>query len=247
MGYVAIEIESWAVAWVMYKFNHFLYASQLIFETDQKPLEAILSKSLNQANPRLQRILIRTFPYHFTEYYIPGATNQLANCLSSLGQKDTIKWSKLHLYQITNQFCVRSDILNHLRVSKQAHDEPALLQHTIMQGWLSSIKQVSQVLQPYWTFREELTVEDGLVLKGTRIVFPAKKCEAILKLIHEGHLGPNKCKLHAKDTLYWPGLNNQLEKLVLNCELCLKYSHSKCKQEPSLFLVRKYHYILVPS
>ena len=27
-------------------------------------------------------------------------------------------------------------------------------------------------------------------------------------------------------------LNDQLEKLVLNCELCLKYSHSKCKQKP---------------
>ena len=56
--------------------------------------------------------------------------------------------------------------------------------------------------------------------------------EAILKLIHEGHLGLNKCKLHAKETVYWPGLNDQLQKLVLNCELCLKYSHSKCKQEP---------------
>ena len=73
-------------------------------------------------------------------------------------------------------------------------------------------------------------------MKGTRIVIPAKKHEAVLKLIHEEHLGLNKCKLHAKDTVYWPGLNDQLEKLVLNCELCLKYSHSKCKQEPSLSL-----------
>ena len=32
------------------------------------------------------------------------------------------------------------------------------------------------------------------------------------------------------------GLNDQLEKCVLNCELCLKYSHYKCKQEPSLSL-----------
>ena len=55
-------------------------------------------------------------------------------------------------------------------------------------------------------------------------------------MIHEGHLGLNKCKLHAKDTVYWPGLNGQLEKLVLNHELCLKYSLSKCKQEPSLSL-----------
>ena len=105
-----------------------------------------------------------------------------------------------------------------------------------MQGWLSSIKQVPPVLQPYWPFREELTVEDGLILKDTTVVIPNKKQEAILKLIHEGHLGLNKCKLHAKKTVYWPGLNDQLEKLVLNCELCLNHSHSKCKQEPSLSL-----------
>ena len=65
-GYVAIELESLADAWVMEKFHHFLYASYFILETDQKPLEAILSKSINQATSRLQRILIRTFPYHFT-------------------------------------------------------------------------------------------------------------------------------------------------------------------------------------
>ena len=121
-------------------------------------------------------------------------------------------------------------------MSTQADDELALLKHIIMQGWPSSVKQIPPVLQPYLMFREELTVEDGLILKGTRIVIPDRDCEAILKLIHEGHLGLNKCKLHAKETVYWPGLNDQLEKLVLNSELCLKYSHSKCKQEPSLSL-----------
>ena len=65
-GYVAIESESLAVAWAMEKFDHFLYASHFILEADQKPLEAILLESFTQATPRLQRILIRTFPYHFT-------------------------------------------------------------------------------------------------------------------------------------------------------------------------------------
>ena len=74
-GYVAIELESLAVAWAIEKFHHFLYASLFILETDQKPLEVILSKSINQATPRLQRILIRTFPYHFTVQYIPELTN----------------------------------------------------------------------------------------------------------------------------------------------------------------------------
>ena len=94
-----IEIESLAVAWVMEKFHHFLYASHFILEKDQKPLEAILSKSINHTTSRLQRILIKTFPYHFTVQYIPGLTNQLADCMSQLGgQKDMIKLPKSYAY-----------------------------------------------------------------------------------------------------------------------------------------------------
>ena len=63
-----------------------------------------------------------------------------------------------------------------------------------------------------------------------------KKCEATLKLIHEGHLGLGKCKLRAKDTVYWPDLNDQLEKLILNCELYLKYSYVKHKSKPTTSL-----------
>ena len=78
-----------------------------------------------------------------------------------------------------------------------------------------------------------MTVEDGIVLKGTQIVVPHKKYDATLKLIHEGHLGLQKCKLNAKDTVYWPGLNNQLEKMILNYELYLMYSQAKHKCNPT--------------
>ena len=56
--------------------------------------------------------------------------------------------------------------------------------------------------------------------------------EDILKQIHEGHLGFNKCQMRAKETVYWPGLNDQLENLILNCQLCLKYSKSNNKSTP---------------
>ena len=86
-----------------------------------------------------------------------------------------------------------------------------------MSGWPSTIKEILQVLHPYWTFREELTIEDGLILKGTRIVIPNKKHETILNQIHDSHLGLTKCKLRAK-------------------QLCLKYSRSKKKQDTNLSL-----------
>ena len=64
----------------------------------KKPLKAILSKSINQATPRLQRILIRAFPYHFTVRYLLVLKNQLADYLSRVGgQKDEMKLPKLHL------------------------------------------------------------------------------------------------------------------------------------------------------
>ena len=209
--------------------HHFLYASHFILETDWKPLEAILAKSLNQATPRIQQILIRTVAYHFTVRYI-----QLADCLSWVGgQKDAITLPKLHVHQITSQFHARNDRLQDLRIVAQEDDELALLKHTIMNGWASTIREVPSEIELYWTSREEQTVEDGLVLKGIYIVILHRKCQATLNLIQEGHLCLNKCKLRAKDTVYWPGLNEVIEKLVLNCELCLKYSHSKCKQKPS--------------
>ena len=219
-GYVTRKIELLAMAWPMEKFHHFLYASHFILETDQKPLEAIVSKSLNQATPRIQGILIRTSAYHFTVRYIPGVSNQCAEYLSWLGgQKDSIKLCKLHIQQIISQLQAGSYSLQDLRIATQEDTELALLNHTIVTGWPSTIREVPSEFQPYWTFREELTVADGIVLKDTCIVILHKKCQDLLNLIHKGHLGLNKCKVRANDTVYWPGLNEQLENLVLTCEL----------------------------
>ena len=96
----------------MENFHHFLYAIHFILETDQKLLEAILTKSLNHATPQLQWILIRSFAYYFAVRYIPGITNQLADCLSCLGgKKDSIKLPKLQVHQITSHLNTKSDSL----------------------------------------------------------------------------------------------------------------------------------------
>ena len=94
--------------------------------------------------------------------------NQLADCLLRLGnEKDNIKLAKLYVYQITSQFKARSDTLNQLHTVTQEYDELILLKHTITNGWPNPIKEVPSEIQAYWTFQEELMIEDGLVLKGT--------------------------------------------------------------------------------
>ena len=115
------------------------------------------------------------------------------------------------MHQITIQLKARNDSLHEIQLATQANDNLAILKYMIHQGWPKTIKEVPEEIQKYWTFHEELTIEDGLILKGTRIVRPNAKREEILKQIHEGHLGLNKCQMHAKETVYWPGLNDQLE------------------------------------
>ena len=77
--------------------------------------------------------------------------------------KETIKLPKLYAYQITNQLCARSDSLQQIRISTHKDGELALLRHTITKGWPSTIKEVPGVLQSYWTFREELAIEYGII------------------------------------------------------------------------------------
>ena len=52
----------------------------------------------------------------------------------------------------------------------------------------------------------------------------------------KGHSGLGKSKLRCKNMIYWLGINEQLEKLIMNCELCLKYSKAKSKQAPNMSL-----------
>ena len=45
--------------------------------------------------------------------------------------------------------------------------------------------------------------------------------------------------MRAKETVYWPGINEHLEQVILNCQLCLKYSRLKDKSMPHTALGHK--------
>ena len=55
-------------------------------------------------------------------------------------------------------------------------------------------------------------------------------------MIHKGNLGLGKCKLQYKDTICWLRMKEQLEELVLNCELCLSFPKAKNKQPANMSL-----------
>ena len=219
-----MELEALAVVWVMEKFHHFLYASHFTLETDQKALETILAKSLTEATPQLQH----SFPYDFTVRYIKGSNNQLTDCLSRLCcQKDKIELAKLKIHVITRQLPATADRLNQFRTETAQDEELVLLKHIVQTGWPQDIRHLPKEIQPCWTFREEMTIEDGLLLKGTRIIVPQTLRTEMIQPLHTRHLRLEKCLNRAKQSMYWSGLYEELKDLVTNCTTCLKFNTQK--------------------
>ena len=88
-------------------------------------------------------------------------------------------------------------------------------------------------MRDYWTYRDELSILDSLVLKGSRIVIPNQCRDELLELLHEGHFRIDRTKLQARDSVYWPSINKDIETLIKSCEICQQNSRRNTK-DPAL-------------
>ena len=82
-NYQNLERECLVTIWGMEKFHYFLYGKQFTLETDQKPLVSIYRKHMVEISPRIQRLIVRSFPYQlFDVQYRKGVEIPLADALS---------------------------------------------------------------------------------------------------------------------------------------------------------------------
>jgi len=69
-------------------------------------------------------------------------------------------------------------------------------------------------LHAYWNYCDKLTVADGLILKGTRIVIPKSLQPDIMQQLHDAHQGAEKSKLKVKGSVFWANINKDIDELV---------------------------------
>ena len=94
------------------------------------------------------------------------------------------------------------------------------LQQVILSGWPDSKCQVPPNAQEFWNYRDELTVAQGLIVKGQKIVVPSSLRGEMLEKLHEGHLGINKTIARARDVLFWPRMSVEITEKIKNCPVC---------------------------
>ena len=71
-------------------------------------------------------------------------------------------------------------------ISKETKADPVLdqLQGIITAGWPDSIKDLPPVIRSYWPYRDKLSVNDGIIMKGSRIIIPETQQKIILDQLH---------------------------------------------------------------
>ena len=228
-NYQNLEREAQAAVWGMEKFHYFLYGRKFILQTDQKPLVSIFRKHMIDVSPRIQRITIRAWQYDFVPQHIPGRINVIADSLSrvtplefqdSNAEKDILAVNFLQYSSIEER--ERDEMLQETSKDKELQS----LKHYISTGWPSKRSQIPVSLHPYWNYRDELTVESGILMKNSKVLIPETLKQKYLRQIHQGHQGIEACRSRAREFVFWVNINSDLKEMVEKCDICQSQQNS---------------------
>ena len=238
--YSNIEREMLAVVYGIQRYHTYLYARPFTVITDHKPLVNITAKPIHTAPPRLQSMLMLIQGYRFTVKYRPGEQMILADSLSRSPNPhnkeeidfdlrvDGVKMEIDHRpIELINFPPYKQDLLR-----EETIKDPVLnaLKEVIHTGWPDSINLLPTDLRPYWSFRETLAIEAGIIFKGRQVIIPKSMQEDILEQLHQGHQGIEKTRKLARDTVYWININRQIDLLCKACEACQQLQQTNMRE-----------------
>ena len=218
--YSQIEKEMLAVVYGLEKFHHYTYAREVEVVTDHKPLVAIWKKPLSKAPRRLQNLLLRARNYQFEIIYRRGSDIPTADALS---RTPTAKPKREEVVQSVTTYPIKDKLMQSIRDVTATDAVLTTLGDAILKGWPEEKSQVPTSLLPYYHYRDELAVSDGVIMRGERVVIPERLRKEMKKRVHTGHLGINACLRLARDVMYWPGMSSEVRQHIETCGTCATF------------------------
>ena len=87
------------------------------------------------------------------------------------------------------------------------------LEAIIKNGWPDNRNKVPENLRDYYSFRDELSLQNGLIFKGECLVVPGGEKDYIRSRVHSSQ----GCLRRARESVYCPGMNSNLEEFISKC------------------------------
>ena len=206
MNYSNIERELLAVLFACEKLHTYTFGREIVVHTHHKPLQTIFQKPISLAPSRLQRMLLRLSIYNAQVKYVGSKSVLFADTLSRL--VDPSKAKEIPGLDISIAQVIKVEPARPVSLQEETKTDRTLveLSNLITTGWPESMQDLPQHLHPYWCFRDELTILDGLVIKGNRVIISTSIRPNTLSRLHDAHQGITSTLQQARRTVYWPKL-----------------------------------------
>ena len=246
-NYAQIEKEMLAILFGLSKFERFTLGKRVMVESDHKPLETIVRKPLTSAPKRLQRMMLYLQKYDYEVVYKRGQEMYVADALSraheghstrQLRPDEQVCWFEdisvaekdLRNVNMLEEMPVADVTVEIIRKATLEDHKMADLKALIRDGWPSRKELVPHWLRQYYPYKEELSVKQGLIFKGGRILVPEAARAQMKQRSHASHIGLNGCLRRAREVIFWPGMSQEIENYISRCTICLEYGRKQQRE-----------------
>ena len=90
--------------------------------------------------------------------------------------------------------------------------------------------EISDDIKPYYNERNELTIDDGVILWGLRVIEQLRN--KVLKELHQSHPGISRMKSLSRIHTWFPTVDHEIDNIVKSCQSCEKVSNEPNKSQP---------------
>lgn len=217
--YAQTEKEALALVWAVEHFHYYLYGTKFTLFTDHKPLLCIYGAKAIPSR-RIERWILRLQSYNFVIKYIKGSQN-IADIFSRLCQDGAEHVSFDEVSEVDMKFVLNISLYSEPAITKKLiqnkTEEDECLQ-IVKEGILTG--KFNKEMKRFELIKEQLSVVDGIILKGTKIVIPHILRRRLLDLAHSSHGGENTLKGQLRPKVWWPGMDMDIKKFVESCTSC---------------------------
>ncbi|XP_059053689.1 uncharacterized protein K02A2.6-like [Achroia grisella] len=215
--YSQLDREALAIIYAVTKFHKYLWGRQFTLVTDNAPIKHILhpSKSIpTLAAHRLQHwsLILENYDYNLvhkrSEYLMH------ADALSRLPMNKVV-------LEIDNCDLVQSQLpICYVDIANETINDLVLLKvfNYTKNGWPNHMSDVA--ILPYFKIRHYISIMNGCLVFGSRVIIPHKYQAKVLLMLHEGHPGVVRTKMLARSLFWWPNMCTDIENACQSCEPC---------------------------
>ena len=87
------------------------------------------------------------------------------------------------------------------------------------------MQDLPQYLHPYWRLHDGLTILDGIVMKGSRVVILKSRRPGTLSCLHDANQGLTSTLQCARGTEYQSKIQHDISDMTQKCSSCQRHAN----------------------